>query len=66
MWFRRRLRLHDPKPEESDFEASQRREQELDRILEKIHSQGESSLTRAERRILETASREYQKRRRVP
>jgi membrane associated rhomboid family serine protease len=68
-WFRLRpsLRLHDPKPDEpEDSEESQHREQELDRILEKIHSQGESSLTRAERRILETASREYQKRRRVP
>ena len=67
-WFRFRpgLRLHDPKPDEPDSDASQRREQELDRILEKIHSQGESSLTRAERRILETASREYQKRRQPP
>ena len=37
-------------------------EQEIDRILEKIHREGESSLTRKERRLLETASREYQKR----
>ena len=67
-WFRarRNLRLHDPKPDEQDPDASQRREQELDRILEKIHSQGEGSLTRAERRILETASREFQKRRQGP
>ena len=38
------------------------REKEVDRILEKIHREGEGSLTRKERRILETASREYQQR----
>ena len=37
---------------------------EVDRILEKIHREGEGSLTRQERRILESASREYQQRRR--
>jgi membrane associated rhomboid family serine protease len=55
---RPRLRVHDPEPEqESDLH------EEVDRILEKIHREGETSLTRKERRILETASRQYQKRR---
>ena len=39
-------------------------DEEVDRILEKIHREGENSLTRKERRILENASREYQRRRR--
>jgi hypothetical protein len=39
-------------------------DEEVDRILEKIHRNGENSLTRKERRILENASREYQRRRR--
>jgi hypothetical protein len=33
--------------------------EEVDRILEKIHREGEASLTAKERRTLETASREY-------
>ncbi len=59
-WPKRRpkLRIHDPSRE--DVELTR----EVDRILEKIHVQGEESLTRKERRTLETASREYQKRRR--
>ena len=52
-----RLRIHDPSDEESDLGK------EVDRILEKIHREGEGSLTRKERRTLEAASREYQKRR---
>jgi membrane associated rhomboid family serine protease len=54
--FKRRpkLRVHDPQP---DLGA------EVDRILEKIHRSGEESLTRKERRVLESASREYQRRR---
>ncbi|MGD0898886.1 MAG: rhomboid family intramembrane serine protease [Thermoguttaceae bacterium] len=38
-------------------------EEEVDRILEKIHREGESHLTRKERRVLEDASRQYQRRR---
>jgi hypothetical protein len=38
-------------------------EEEVDRILSKIHSQGEASLTSKERRIMESASREYRRRR---
>jgi membrane associated rhomboid family serine protease len=57
---RPKLRVHDP-------DRRSRRDKELgdevDRILEKIHREGEDSLTRKERRILENASREYQKKR---
>jgi len=58
-WLKRRpkLRIHDPEQETAELSK------EVDRILEKIHQQGEDSLTRKERRTLENASREYQKRR---
>ncbi|NLE38776.1 MAG: rhomboid family intramembrane serine protease [Pirellulaceae bacterium] len=61
-WLKRRshLRVHDP----SDEEKAEQIEAEVDRILKKISQQGESSLTRKERRTLEAASREYQKNRR--
>jgi membrane associated rhomboid family serine protease len=39
---------------------------EVDRILVKIHREGEKSLTRRERNIMETASRKAQQRRRQP
>ena len=56
-------RLH--KPENDDHrEDDAVREAEVDRILEKIHREGEGSLTRKERRVLELASRTYQDRRR--
>jgi len=56
---RPKLRVHRPeeKSDEGDLNA------EVDRILEKISREGESSLSRKERRILETASRQFQKRR---
>ena len=54
---RPRLKIHDPESNQFDLNK------EVDRILEKIHREGESSLTRKERQMLETASREYQKRR---
>ena len=54
---RPRLRIHDPNKESEDLGK------EVDRILEKIHRQGEESLTRKERRTLESASRKYQQRR---
>jgi membrane associated rhomboid family serine protease len=56
---RPKFRVHHPddEPDEKDLSA------EVDRILEKISREGESSLTRQERRILETASRKYQQRR---
>jgi membrane associated rhomboid family serine protease len=56
---RPKFRVHNPDEESpaSDLNA------EVDRILEKISREGESSLTRKERHTLETASRQYQKRR---
>ncbi len=59
-WFRARPRLHvHLPPEEETGDLAD----EVDRILEKIHREGEASLTRKERRALESASREYQRRR---
>lgn len=55
---RPKLRVHRPPREKPDLTA------EVDRILEKIHRSGEASLTRKERRVLEDASREYQRRQR--
>lgn len=52
------LRVHDP-AEDSD-EAS---DDVVDNILRKIRERGQDSLTAQERRILQEASREYQKRR---
>lgn len=51
-----RLRVHTPddEPPHPDFSS------EVDRILEKIYREGESSLTPKERQTLERASREYQ------
>jgi membrane associated rhomboid family serine protease len=52
-----KLRVHDP-------DAIDETEQAVDDILKKIQEHGRDSLTRRERRILEEASREYQKKRR--
>jgi membrane associated rhomboid family serine protease len=57
---RPKLRVH--KPDADDSEPLDLND-EVDRILEKIHQHGESSLTKQERRLLEVASRKYQKRR---
>lgn len=54
---RPRLRVHDPESAEDNTEAA------VDEILKKIQEHGRDSLTKRERRILEDASREYQKRR---
>jgi hypothetical protein len=54
----RKLRVH-----RGEEESAGVPEQEVDRILEKIHREGEASLTHKERQALETASREYQRRR---
>jgi membrane associated rhomboid family serine protease len=58
--FRPKFRIHKPDEESEapDLNA------EVDRILEKISREGEGSLTRKERRTLETASRQYQNRKR--
>jgi membrane associated rhomboid family serine protease len=52
------LRVLDPAEDEDDST-----EEMVDNILRKIREHGQDSLTRGERRILEEASREYQKRR---
>jgi membrane associated rhomboid family serine protease len=57
---RPKLHSHHVEDEEpADFSV------EVDRILEKIYREGEASLTAKERRTLEAASREYQRRGRV-
>ena len=70
-----RLHIHDPSPLDDDYAekttsrqpAPSRRQQSLseqvDAILKKIKAEGQESLTQSERRLLEKASREYQKRR---
>jgi len=58
------LRVHDPEQDRGSLpDAEHDLGDEVDRILAKIHQQGEASLTRKERRILQNASRQYQKRR---
>jgi len=52
-----KLRVHDPMEEESETETR------VDEILRKIQQHGQESLTRRERRILEQASRDYQRKR---
>jgi membrane associated rhomboid family serine protease len=54
--FKPKLRIHDPEERAADLN------QQVDRILEKIHREGEASLTKSERRTLEEASRRYQRR----
>ncbi len=60
---RPKLRVHAPEEEKEKKEKVEDLSEEVDRILEKISREGEASLTRQERRTLETASRQYQKRR---
>lgn len=56
---RPKLRVHRPADDDSEpLDMSE----EVDRILDKIHQHGEGSLTAKERRMLEIASKEYQKR----
>ncbi len=58
-WFKKRPKLKLRRPEEDDDLNTR-----VDKILEKISREGEASLSRAERRLLESASRRYQQRRR--
>ena len=63
---RPKLRVHEPDEEEDEerFDAPPANlSVEVDRILEKISREGETSLTRKERQTLEEASRQYQRRR---
>jgi membrane associated rhomboid family serine protease len=65
--FRRKahLRVHIPEVETPpEKEAPSNLGAEVDRILEKIYREGESSLTAKERTFLEAASREYQRKNR--
>ncbi|MEX0938513.1 MAG: rhomboid family intramembrane serine protease [Pirellulales bacterium] len=55
---RPKLRVHDPADKEQD-ESKQ-----VDAVLQKIQEQGQESLTRKERRILQEASRRYQQKHR--
>ncbi|MCR4415019.1 MAG: rhomboid family intramembrane serine protease [Thermoguttaceae bacterium] len=68
-WFRRRpkLRIHRPETDDENRQTPEMSDDlaaEVDRILAKISREGEASLTRKERRTLQNASRQYQKRRR--
>jgi membrane associated rhomboid family serine protease len=56
---RPKLRVHQPGDDSEPLDLIE----EMDRILDKINRQGESSLTKQERRLLEIASRELRKRR---
>jgi membrane associated rhomboid family serine protease len=60
---RAHLRVHDPDQDESQEQEEADLGEEVDRILEKIHREGEARLTRKERRILVNASRQYQRKR---
>lgn len=62
--FRRgpRLRVLRPDADDEQDEASLN-EDEVDRILAKLHREGERSLTARERKTLQEASREYQRKR---
>jgi hypothetical protein len=51
-FFRRpKLKIHAPEPTYDNLDA------EADRVLEKLHQEGEASLTPRERRVLEDYSR---------
>lgn len=52
-----KLRIHEPTESGTEFDA------EVDRILKKIQEQGQDSLTDHERRLLQKASQEYQRKR---
>lgn len=55
-----KLRVH----REEDDDPAESEEDRVDEILRKIRAEGQDSLTREERRLLERASRRYQQRRR--
>lgn len=59
------LPLHGETAEQNAFLSEDRLAEEVDRILAKISQSGEASLTSQERRTLEEASRQYQRRRRM-
>jgi hypothetical protein len=59
-WFRPRPKLRVHQPPEPDADMTQ----QVDEILRKIQVDGQDSLSSKERRILQDASRRYQKKRR--
>jgi hypothetical protein len=59
-WFGRRPKLRVHQPPEPDADMTQ----QVDEILRKIQVDGQDSLSSKERRILQEASRRYQKKRR--
>lgn len=62
--FERRPRLKVHRPDDSLGDQDAAAGDEIDRILEKIHREGEASLTRKERRTLQDASRRFQEKHR--
>ena len=62
--FKRRPRLKVHRPDDSADAQAAAIGDEVDRILEKIHREGEASLTRKERRTLQDASRRFQEKHR--
>lgn len=54
---RPKVRIHQPEPDEPDIDT------QVDALLQKIHREGEASLTDEERRILKNASDRYKNRR---
>ncbi len=62
--FERRPRLKVHRPDDAPGDQDAAAGDEIDRILEKIHREGEASLTRRERRTLQDASRRFQEKHR--
>lgn len=56
---RPKLRVHEPDEDDEPDDLTQ----QVDAILDKIRAQGQESLTRSERKLLEKASRQYQQKR---
>ncbi|MEM7477607.1 MAG: rhomboid family intramembrane serine protease [Planctomycetota bacterium] len=56
------LKVHEPEAEQKP-NRDERSEEELDRILAKIHEQGEESLTRKERKFMQNYSKKIRKER---
>ena len=61
-WLKRRPSLRVLREEDDGDDRGDPAEERVDQILRKIQAQGQASLTREERRVLEQASRRYQRR----
>ncbi len=62
---RPRLKVHHPE-EDRPSRKEEAQDAEVDRVLDKLHREGEASLTRKERRTLQNESRRLQQKRRDP